>query len=78
MGIYINPKQNFHRLQINYQTTQAQLVTLQIYDIMGRLLHTQTKMAQANANNWQIDVNSYPTGIYWLQIGEKTIKWTKF
>ncbi|MBK9460359.1 MAG: VCBS repeat-containing protein [Sphingobacteriales bacterium] len=74
--VYPNPAQT--TLQINYQTTQAQLVTLQIYDIMGRLLHTQTKMAQANANNWQIDVNSYPTGIYWLQIGEKTIKWTKF
>jgi PKD repeat protein len=74
--VYPNPAQT--TLQINYQTTQAQLVTLQIYDIMGRLLHTQTKMAQANANNWQIDVNSYPTGIYWLQIGEQTIKWTKF
>ena len=73
--VYPNPAKTV--LQINYQSTQTAPIVLKIYDAMGRLLHTQTETVQSNTNTYQLNVENYPIGIYWLQIGEQVVKWIK-
>jgi uncharacterized repeat protein (TIGR01451 family) len=68
-------------LQIQYNAPQTQPTTLQLYDIMGRLLTTQTFDATKGINTWQMPVGMYPAGVYLLQVSntnsKETIKWIK-
>ena len=73
--VYPNPAKTV--LQINYQSIQTAPIVLKIYDVIGRLLHTQIETIQPNTNTYQLNVENYPTDIYWLQIGEQVVKWIK-
>lgn len=76
VAVYPNPAQTV--LQVSYYATEADAAVLKVYDITGKLLYLQNETAQANTENaYQITVADYPTGIYWLQIGEQVVKWVK-
>jgi uncharacterized repeat protein (TIGR01451 family) len=68
-------------LQIQYNAPQTQPTTLQLYDIMGRLVAQQTFDAIKGINTWQIPVGMYAAGVYLLQVSntnsKETIKWVK-
>ncbi|MBK9460356.1 MAG: T9SS type A sorting domain-containing protein [Sphingobacteriales bacterium] len=77
----INNTSNPNTLQIQYNAPQTQPTTLQIYNIMGRLLTTQTFDATKGINTWQMPVGMYPAGVYLLQVSntnsKETVKWIK-
>ena len=68
-------------LQIQYNAPQTQPTTLQLYDIMGRLVAQQTFDAIKGINTWQIPIDRYPAGVYLLQVStvnaKETVKWVK-
>jgi uncharacterized repeat protein (TIGR01451 family) len=68
-------------LQIQYNAPQTQPTTLQLYDIMGKLVTQQTFDATKGINTWQMPVGMYPAGVYLLQVSntnsKETVKWIK-
>ena len=70
--VYPNPTQN--TLQIRYESVAAMPTVLQVYDITGRLLQQQTENTQIGINQWQVSLQNYPIGIYWLRVGEQYLK----
>ena len=68
-------------LQIQYNALQTQPTTLQLYDIMGRLVAQQTFDATKGINTWQMPVGMYTAGVYLLQVSntnsKETVKWIK-
>lgn len=70
--VYPNPTQN--TLQIRYESATNVPTVLQVYDITGRLLQQQTESTQIGINQWQVSLQNYPIGIYWLRVGEQYLK----
>lgn len=69
-----NPVQNSGNLQI--QSRSDQLVYLQITDMLGRNLGTRRINVRAGMNQVPLNANSWPSGIYYLQLS--TSKGEKF
>jgi uncharacterized repeat protein (TIGR01451 family) len=69
-------------LQIAYNAPQSEALTLQLYDIMGKLIAQQPLHATQGANTWQMPVNGYAAGVYLLQVNSPThkisSKWVKY
>lgn len=59
-------------VQINFTSTDVDLVDLQITDISGKIILIQKEKVQIN-NNWKIDLNDFQNGFYILNIKAKNV-----
>lgn len=69
LSIYPNPVSNFSIIE-----SSQNIISLELYDMQGKLLKTQ----KANGKKEQLNLSSYPQGVYMLKIttnnGDKTVK----
>ncbi len=61
------PNPTAGNLQIQYQGN-GDLLNLNIYDLSGQSILTQSLKIQADTNTYQLDVNALPIGIYFIQL----------
>ncbi len=69
LNLYPNPAQN--RVTISYNPGNNNQVTMQVYDIMGRLQASQA-LALSDTNTTDLDVSNYPAGTYIVQLTGNT------
>jgi hypothetical protein len=71
LRVYPNPT----REELRIETSDMRLSDITIYDMMGRM----QKIGQSEIGQSEIvlDVSHLPTGIYFLRVGEKTVKFVK-
>ena len=60
-------------LQIQFNAPQTEPTKVHIYDVMGHLISSQTFSATKGINTWQVDVGSYPTSMYLVQVSNQSI-----
>ena len=65
LNLYPNPAQN--RVTISYNPGNNSQVTMQVYDVMGRLQISQA-LALSDTNTTDLDVSNYPAGTYIVQL----------
>ena len=63
-------------LQIQFNAPQTEPTKVQIYDVMGHLINSQTFSATKGINTWQMEVANYPTGMYLVQVSNQSITQT--
>jgi len=51
-------------------SNEASSIEIQIIDISGKVWQTQNKATIAGVNNYQININDLPAGIYFMQIND--------
>ena len=51
--------------------------TVSVCDIQGRILLSENRSFNAGNNEFSIGMNDYSDGVYFLVIGEETLKWVK-
>jgi PKD repeat protein len=73
--VYPNPTQNW--LNVHYETNNAELINLQLYDVTGRILQQQQLQANVGSNDYSITLTQLPNGIYYLRINEKVMRIVK-
>lgn len=71
-AIYPNPSTGL----FNIKTITPEAFNFDVYDVTGKLIFQQ-KNVKANNNQYQIDISSYASGIYFLNIYNQTNKVTK-
>ena len=63
-------------LQIQFNAPQTEPTKVQVYDVMGHLINSQTFNATKGINTWQMEVANYPTGMYLVQVSNQSITQT--
>ncbi|OWY21134.1 T9SS C-terminal target domain-containing protein [Sphingobacteriales bacterium UPWRP_1] len=53
---------------INYTAVNEEPITVNVYNAAGQLVHTQRANAVNSTNQIQLDVSSYPAGVYMLSL----------
>ncbi len=61
-----NPADDF--INLSFISDINTIIELNIYDIKGRILHSQKLEPIVGANNMKLNIASYPKGIYFLQL----------
>lgn len=61
-----NPTQDL--LTIDIADAEKGSYQLSIYDVTGRLWHTEKKDLSLSLEKWQISLNDLPSGSYWVQL----------
>lgn len=65
LNLYPNPAQN--RVTVSYNAGNDGKVTMQIFDVMGRL-HASQELPSSDTNTTDLDVSNYPAGTYIVQL----------
>ncbi len=78
MTLYPNPATSTSNLFINSRSTDALKVTIEVMDVTGKVVLTPALDQEVNFgyNNFQIDVQSLNTGIYFVTINNGVSKET--
>lgn len=71
LEVYPNPAND--RIQLNYYTTEAGAVSIQVLDVTGKAYLTQNTQANAGVNTFSLALDNLESGVYFVQIknGEK-------
>jgi hypothetical protein len=79
LSLFPNPASK--TINIDFSVANRNDVSLEMYDLTGRLIFRNTASAVAGLNRVSHDVSSYHPGVYYLklQAGEQvqTVKWIK-
>lgn len=62
-----NPVTN--SVTFSFATTQPEALTLQIYDLSGKLFLEENRMATTGQQQWTVDIAQFSTGMYFYQLG---------
>ena len=76
-GIAIFPNPTVQDAQISFEVKIESLISLRIYDRLGRLVSSQEKIAGKGQHLMDVNLNDQPTGVYFVSLavaGEKTTK----
>ena len=66
LSVYPNPVSTV--LNVDYSLVQNQKVTLQIVDVLGKVVYTSDQNGVTGANNLKINVKTFSAGIYSLNL----------
>ncbi len=72
MNISTYPNPASEKLMINFESIGNNLYSVKLIDLLGKQLYASSNTSQEGMNQLSIDVSSYPKGIYFLFIEEKT------
>lgn len=62
-----NPAQD--NLRVDYVTSEAGLISIQVYDVIGQLVSNSTDLpVEKGANSILLNVRAYPNGVYILRV----------
>ena len=79
-GIWVYPNPTSGELHIGYAICDNAICDIEIYDLMGRRVATVETLRATSlhpTSETTIDVSHLPTGMYFLKIGNKTVKFVK-
>jgi len=62
--LHIVPTPTQNTATLIYTSPQTQPITIYLYDLTGRLLHTETLQATLGTNNYILDMTKYSNGLY--------------
>jgi hypothetical protein len=66
LNIYPNPSEG--SFTISYSLRNAQTITFEVFDLAGKLIHTQTAAAVRGTNNTNISLQNAAKGIYFVKL----------
>jgi len=70
LTIFPNPTNNI--VHASYNLNNAELITLSLYDISGRLIANLLQETQTKGEHlFQIELNQYPKGVYFIELKTK-------
>lgn len=69
LSVYPNPTSAGH-IDFTVQTPAERTVTVRLYDLTGRLVHTQSEQLYAGSNELRLKVQTLPAGVYQLSVPE--------
>lgn len=75
LSLFPNPVNDV--LQINLSLTKAQSLTMEIFDVTGKLIYTRTRSAAFGEINEKVDVRNFSKGTYLLKITGENVSETK-
>jgi endonuclease/exonuclease/phosphatase family metal-dependent hydrolase len=73
LHIYPNPTTG----NLRVTSDELQVMSVEIFDVLGRKLKGENRRQKAN-NEFVMDISTYPAGIYFLQLKDKTVKVVKY
>ena len=48
---------------------------MELLDMTGRSLHQESAVFAAGAQNWELDMNNFPAGLYYVVLRENQSLW---
>ena len=76
LNIYPNPANSL--VNIDYYNAEPQKLVFLMYDVFGKLLYNKTEVInQKGSVNKQIDISSYPSGVYLISVASRKTISTK-
>ena len=76
-GIRVYPNPTTGELHIGYEICDNRICDIEIYDIMGRSVRTYRIRPNDNETETTINVSHLPSGVYFIKIENKTVKFVK-
>ena len=73
-SVYPNPA-NYELRITNYELKEGDVI--EIYDVMGQMVYQITKSTNNQINNTTIDISHLASGMYYLRIGNRAVKFAK-
>ena len=70
--VFPNPANE--ELFINFESTEQQEVSIQIFDTMGRLKMNETRTPKSGSSTMLLDINTLNAGMYYLKVTDKNNK----
>lgn len=67
IAVYPNPAKNL--LNVNFVSSQAISVQIQVFDMKGKVLLQKIEKANYGSNNFQLDLKNLISGTYYLELG---------
>jgi hypothetical protein len=67
MGLYPNPADDFTVIRMN-GSIQGEALLLEVFDASGRLVYTESAIAQANQTNIRLNVVDFAKGVYTVSV----------
>lgn len=76
LSVYPNPTSDFTRIELNLQS--AENLTIELMDINGKVVRTESRVFDAGTQNYELDLTSLPKGNYVVRVsGERTLRTAK-
>lgn len=75
VSLYPNPANEL--LNVNINSSENTEVVISVMDVLGKELNRQRVLAKAGNNILNLDLSSYPEGIYFLDVKTDTERFTK-
>ncbi len=75
VSLFPNPTSD--NIQLNYHVNKASKVNIQLTDVLGRVISSNTHSADKGINNYTIDMNAYAVGVYFVKLqngGENIVR----
>jgi Secretion system C-terminal sorting domain len=66
LSVYPNPASG--NVHVNFESKVSNTVTIQLMDVTGRIVYTQSANVQTGLNNLNIDISSCNHGLYMMNI----------
>ncbi len=70
MLVFPNPTTG--QVTVQYQTTAAESVQLEVVDLLGRVVQQQTEQAEAGDNTFRMELKSKAAGLYLIRLQSQT------
>ena len=64
LNVYPNPANDIVNIGVNLSIASADIFTIQIVSVEGKLMHSESMLLVDGENSLSIDVSSFPKGIY--------------
>lgn len=66
LNIYPNPASDY--INLNFQSTKGENCSVELRDVLGKTIKTQTINAQEEGVSTRMDINNIPQGIYFITL----------
>lgn len=70
--VQVSPVPASDKVNINFSAPDNETITLELYNVAGQLIHNQKIQSTNGLNQVQLDVNTYPSGMYLVSIQSAT------
>lgn len=76
LSVYPNPTADYTRIELDLKATER--LTIELMDINGRVVKTESRTFDAGTQNYELDLSSLPKGNYVIRVsGEQTLRTAK-
>jgi len=71
------PNPSFGKARVIYSAKQNELISINVFDVSGKLIHSIYETASGNSSNIEIETNNWEKGVYIVQFTQDKYQATK-